>query len=121
VRTFRVARRTRPRRRGTCSTRRASSVSRHARTRLETSSEATGALPEILERRHQKQIEIAALIFATPCGRAEIVCRICHTVSLATSQRSSVASEKDEIAQTVFVDTVPKFWGFLAALLKEIA
>jgi dipeptidase D len=181
--------------------------------------EAAGALPEILKRRHQKQI--LHTISALPHGVTKMSAAISWlvetstnvavitteggTVSLATSQRSSVASEIEEIVQTVrtifelggatvsqgdgypgwkpnmdsrilkkaiatysslhgkepevkavhaglecgligekypgidmisfgptmtsvhspeekiFVDTVPKFWGFLAALLKDIA
>ena len=181
--------------------------------------EAAGALPEILKRKHQKQIlqTISALphgvmkMSAAISGLVETSTNVAvittegDTVSLATSQRSSVASEIDEIAQTVrtifelggatvsqgdgypgwkpnmdspilkraiatyaslygkkpevkavhaglecgligekypgidmisfgptmtevhspeekiFVDTVPRFWGFLAALLKDVA
>ena len=181
--------------------------------------EAAGALPEILKRKHQKQI--LQTISALPHGVMKMSAAISwlvetstnvavittegDTVSLATSQRSSVGSEKDEIAETVrtvfelggatvsqgdgypgwkpnmdsrtlkravatyatlygkepavkavhaglecgligekypgidmisfgpsmtavhspeeriFVDTVPRFWGFLAALLKDVA
>jgi dipeptidase D len=79
------------------------------------SAEAAGALPAILKRKHQKQI--LQTIAALPHGVMKMSAAISwlvetstnvavlatdgDTVSLATSQRSSVASEKDEIAQTV--------------------
>jgi dipeptidase D len=181
--------------------------------------EAAGALPEILKRKHQKQI--LQTISALPHGVMKMSAAISwlvetstnvavittegDTVSLATSQRSSVGSEIEEIAETVrtvfelggatvsqgdgypgwkpnmgsrtlklavatystlygkepavkavhaglecgligekypgidmisfgpsmtavhspeekiYIDTVPKFWGFLAALLKDVA
>jgi len=184
-----------------------------------TATEAAGPLPEILKRKHQKQI--LQTISALPHGVLKMSAAISwlvetstnvavirtegDAVSLATSQRSSLSSEKDEIAQTVrtifelggatvsqgdgypgwkpnmdsrilkqavaiysslygqepkvkavhaglecgligekypgidmisfgptmasvhspeekiFVDTVPRFWGFLAALLKDVA
>jgi dipeptidase D len=79
------------------------------------SAEAVGALPAILKRKHQKQI--LQTISALPHGVTKMSASISwlvetstnvavvttegNTVSLVTSQRSSVASEKDEIAQTV--------------------
>ncbi len=181
--------------------------------------EAAGALPAILKRKHQKQI--LQTISALPHGVMKMSAAISwlvetstnvavvttegDTVSLATSQRSSVGSEIEEIAETVrtvfelggatvsqgdgypgwkpnmdsrtlkravatystlygkepavkavhaglecgligekypgidmisfgpsmtavhspeekiFVDTVPRFWGFLAALLRDVA
>jgi dipeptidase D len=77
--------------------------------------EAAGELPAILKRRHQKQL--LQTISALPHGVMKMSAAISwlvetstnvavittdgDTISLATSQRSSVASEKDEIAQTV--------------------
>jgi dipeptidase D len=77
--------------------------------------EAAGALPDILKRKHQKQI--LQTISALPHGvmkmsaaiswlvetstNVAVVATEGDTVSLATSQRSSVGSEKDEIAETV--------------------
>jgi dipeptidase D len=77
--------------------------------------EAAGDLPGILKRRHQKQI--LQTISALPHGVTKMSAAISwlvetstnvaviategDTVSLATSQRSSVASEKEEVAQTV--------------------
>jgi dipeptidase D len=78
-------------------------------------SERTGALPAILKRKHQRQI--LQTISALPHGVIKMSAAISwlvetstnvavvstegDTISLATSQRSSVASEIAEIAQTV--------------------
>jgi dipeptidase D len=78
-------------------------------------SEAAGEPPQVLKRRSQKQV--LQTISALPHGvmkmsaaipglvetstNAAVVTTEGDTVSLVTSQRSSVASEKDEIAQTV--------------------
>ena len=77
--------------------------------------EGGGALPAILKRKHQKQI--LQTISALPHGVVKMSAAIswlvetstnvavitteADTVTLATSQRSSVASENAEIAQTV--------------------
>ena len=78
--------------------------------------EAAGGSPQVLKRRSQKQVlqTISALphgvmkmsaAISGPGGdldeRGGASPRKADTVSLVTSQRSSVASEKDEIAQTV--------------------
>jgi dipeptidase D len=77
--------------------------------------EAAGPLPEVVKRRHQRQILLA--ISALPHGvtkmsgaipglvetstNVAVVATEGSTVSMVTSQRSSVASEKVEIARTV--------------------
>ncbi len=80
-----------------------------------TASEGKGACPEILKRKHQKQVlqTIAALphgvikMSAAIPGLVETSTNLAvarsenGTISLVTSQRSSVASEIEEIAQTV--------------------
>ncbi len=77
--------------------------------------EAAGEPPQVLKRRSQKQVlqTISALphgvmkMSAAIPGLVETSTNVAvvttegDTVSLVTSQRSSVASEKDEIAQTV--------------------
>jgi dipeptidase D len=79
------------------------------------SAEAAGEVPAILKRKHQRQI--LQTIAALPHGVMKMSAAIswlvetstnvavlatdADTVSLVTSQRSSVASEKDEIAQAV--------------------